>query len=216
MEGFPVPLPCAAELPEAADRLRLSDHGALPVVDTEGRYLGTLTARATAEALAERTDGDVEPPTTAGDLAEPTPPVTPDMPLSTALHALVTAPGTGDTTPCAGASPLSPINFFATGDDTAEAMGVPPRRRQLAYRPGRPPRPTTADTPGPAWRTRRSAERCGRTACATARWPPAPYAPPPTAPSRRRCPRPSPAGPCRARPGRRSISSRIGRTAPPP
>ncbi|MFF8902340.1 chloride channel protein [Streptomyces lydicus] len=95
MEGFPVPLPSAAELPEAADRLRLSDHGALPVVDTEGRYLGTLTARATAEALAERTDGDVEPPTTAGDLAEPTPPVTTDMPLSTALHALVTAPGTG-------------------------------------------------------------------------------------------------------------------------
>lgn len=66
--------------------MRLSDHGALPVVDAEGRYLGTLTARAVAEALAERPDVDTTPPAVAGDLAETTPPVTADMPLSTALH----------------------------------------------------------------------------------------------------------------------------------
>ncbi|MFG2286616.1 chloride channel protein [Streptomyces sp. NPDC048595] len=95
MEGLPTPLAAATTLPEAGDLLRLSDHGALPVVDAEGRYLGTLTARAVAEALAERPDGDIEPPALAGDLAESAPSVTADMPLSTALHVLVAAPGTG-------------------------------------------------------------------------------------------------------------------------
>ncbi|MER0479973.1 chloride channel protein [Streptomyces sp. Edi2] len=95
MEGAPAPLPAATELSEAGDLVRLSDHGALPVVDAEGRYLGTLTARAVAEALAERPDVDTTPPAVAGDLAETTPPVTADMPLSTALHVLVAAPGTG-------------------------------------------------------------------------------------------------------------------------
>ncbi|MGP8298299.1 chloride channel protein [Streptomyces inhibens] len=95
MEGLPTPLPAATSLPDAADLLRLSDHGALPVVDAEGRYAGTLTARAVAEALTERPDGDIEPPAVAGDLAESAPPVTADMPLSTALHTLAAAPATG-------------------------------------------------------------------------------------------------------------------------
>ncbi|MFE1776655.1 chloride channel protein [Streptomyces sp. NPDC059008] len=95
MEQLPTPLAAATPLLEAGDLLRLSDHGALPVVDAEGRYLGTITARAVAEALSERPDGDIEPPALAGDLAESAPPVTVDMPLSTALHVLVAAPGTG-------------------------------------------------------------------------------------------------------------------------
>ncbi|MGW3009877.1 hypothetical protein ACWC9R_13690 [Streptomyces sp. NPDC001219] len=48
-----------------------------------------------AEVLAERPGGDCEPPALAADLTEPTAPLTTDMPLSTALHTLVTAPGTG-------------------------------------------------------------------------------------------------------------------------
>ncbi|WP_326617815.1 chloride channel protein [Streptomyces decoyicus] len=95
MEPLPAPLPDATELAEAGDLLVRSEHGALPVLDAEGRYLGTLTARSVAEVLAERPGGDFEPPALAGDLAEPTTPLTTDMPLSTALHALVAAPGTG-------------------------------------------------------------------------------------------------------------------------
>jgi len=95
MEPLPEPLSATAELAEAGDLLVRSDHGALPVMDTEGRYLGTLTARSVAEALAERPGGDCEPPALAADLAEPTAPLTTDMALATALHALVTAPGTG-------------------------------------------------------------------------------------------------------------------------
>ncbi|WP_204166110.1 chloride channel protein [Streptomyces sp. NEAU-S7GS2] len=95
MEPLPAPLPDATELAEAGDLLVRSEHGALPVLDAEGRYLGTLTARSVAEVLAERPGGDCEPPALAADLAEPTAPLTTDMALSTALHALVAAPGTG-------------------------------------------------------------------------------------------------------------------------
>ncbi len=95
MEPLPDLLPADTELAEAGDLLVLSAHGALPVLDTEGRYLGTLTALSVAEVLAERPGGGSEPPAFAGPLAEPTAPITTDMPLSTALHVLVRASGTG-------------------------------------------------------------------------------------------------------------------------
>jgi chloride channel protein, CIC family len=94
MEPLPTPLPATTPLPEAARLLSMSPHGVLPVLDADGRYLGTLTARAAAEALAED-PGSADPPTTAGDLAELPAPVTADMPLATAVHALIAASGTG-------------------------------------------------------------------------------------------------------------------------
>ena len=115
MEPLPAPLPAATELTEAGDLLVRSEHGALPVLDAEGRYLGTLTARSVAEVLAERPGGDFEPPALAGDLAEPTAPLTTDMPLSTALHALVAAPGTG-------------LPVLAPGQGPAGRLAHPPER----------------------------------------------------------------------------------------
>ncbi|MGA5128217.1 chloride channel protein [Streptomyces olivoreticuli] len=95
MEAPPEPLPASAELGEAARLLSLSAHGVLPVVGSSGRYLGIVTARKVAQALAKPADNDgLEPPPTAGQLAEYPAPVTADMPLSAALHALVSSPGT--------------------------------------------------------------------------------------------------------------------------
>ncbi|MCM2578436.1 chloride channel protein [Streptomyces meridianus] len=95
MEGLPPTLPAFTALDEAAPLLSLSEHGVLPVLDSDGRYLGTLTARSVAEALAESPGDGPAPPETAGELAELPTPVTADMALATALHALVAAPGTG-------------------------------------------------------------------------------------------------------------------------
>ncbi|NEA76893.1 chloride channel protein [Streptomyces sp. SID13588] len=95
LEDLPDPMPAATGLTEAAYRLSMSDHGVLPVMDSDGRYLGTLTARTVAEALAEGTGGEPGVPSTAGELAEFPGPVTVDMSLATALHVLVAAPGTG-------------------------------------------------------------------------------------------------------------------------
>ncbi|MFE2374519.1 chloride channel protein [Streptomyces sp. NPDC059398] len=95
MEELPSPLASRAELPEAAQALGLSGHGALPVLDSGGGYLGTVTARAVAEALATPVDDAPGRPRTAGELAELPPLITTGMPLATALHSLVTAPGTG-------------------------------------------------------------------------------------------------------------------------
>ncbi|MGQ4475750.1 chloride channel protein [Streptomyces sp. SAS_276] len=92
MEPLPAALPATIELGDAADLLGFSGHGALPVRDASGRYLGMVTAQAVAEALAEQPDGA---PTQVGDLAEPPASVTADEPLAAALHHLVTASGTG-------------------------------------------------------------------------------------------------------------------------
>ncbi len=92
MEAAPPLLSVNTELGTAADLLTRSDHGALPVVDDHGHCVGTLTARAVAEALAASPDAR---PTRVSDLAQPAPAITADMPLATALHALVTATGTG-------------------------------------------------------------------------------------------------------------------------
>ncbi|MER7985273.1 chloride channel protein [Streptomyces noursei] len=92
METLPAPLSADADLVTAAALLTRSDHGVLPVVDDHGRYAGTLTARAVAEALTDAPDAQSSH---VGDLSQPAPTLTADMTLATALHALVTAPGTG-------------------------------------------------------------------------------------------------------------------------
>lgn len=92
MEPLPTPLPASTQLADAADVLSRSGHGALPVLDADGVYLGVVTAQAVAEALAEQPNGA---PTMVRDLAEPPPRITADQQLATALHALVAAPGTG-------------------------------------------------------------------------------------------------------------------------
>ncbi|GAA2695896.1 chloride channel protein [Streptomyces lunalinharesii] len=91
MEPVPAPLSADGELTTAADLLIRSDHGTLPVVDDHGRYVGTLTARAVAEALTDAPDAR---PSQVGDLAQADPTLTTDMPLATALHTLITATGT--------------------------------------------------------------------------------------------------------------------------
>ncbi|XUL94008.1 chloride channel protein [Streptomyces galilaeus] len=92
MEPLPSSLPASIGLGDAADLLSFSGHGALPVRDASGRYLGMVTAQAVAEALAEQPD---EAPARVGELAEPPTSVTADEPLATALHHLVSASGTG-------------------------------------------------------------------------------------------------------------------------
>ncbi|MER5215701.1 chloride channel protein [Streptomyces sp. NPDC002838] len=92
MEPLPSPLPASTTLADAAELLSLSGHGALPVLDDGGHYLGVITAQAVAEALAEQPE---DAPTLAGQLAEPPAPITADQPLAQALHALLSAAGTG-------------------------------------------------------------------------------------------------------------------------
>jgi CIC family chloride channel protein len=72
--------------------LSLSGYGALPVVDASGRYVGVVTAQAIAEALAEQPEAG---PAAVGQLAEQPAPVTTDQSLAQALHALLSAAGTG-------------------------------------------------------------------------------------------------------------------------
>jgi CIC family chloride channel protein len=56
MEPLPSPLPATTALADAADLLSLSGHGALPVIDDTGEYVGVVTGQAVAEALAEQPD----------------------------------------------------------------------------------------------------------------------------------------------------------------
>ncbi|MBV2353353.1 chloride channel protein [Streptomyces sp. J2-1] len=92
MEPLPPALPAATPLTEAAALLSLSGHGALPVVDGGGEYVGVVTARAVAEALSDQPD---TVPSSVGRLAESPDPVTADQPLAQALHTLISAAGTG-------------------------------------------------------------------------------------------------------------------------
>jgi chloride channel protein, CIC family len=91
MEPVPDPLPDDTPLVQAARLLALSEHGVLPVIDTGGAYRGTVTARATAQALTE----DSEAPQTIGELTELPPAVTAEQPIADALHLLVAAQGSG-------------------------------------------------------------------------------------------------------------------------
>ncbi|WP_367220854.1 chloride channel protein [Streptomyces sp. 16-176A] len=92
MEPLPSPLPATTPLTDAAELLSRSGHGALPVVDDGGGYVGVVTAQAVAEALAEQPDAA---PATIAPLAAPPAPVTVGQPLAQALQTLLTAAGTG-------------------------------------------------------------------------------------------------------------------------
>ncbi|MGW5398050.1 chloride channel protein [Streptomyces sp. NPDC003952] len=95
MEKAPDPLAAACGLADAAEFLSFSPHGVLPVADAEGGFRGILTAQAVAEVLAEAPEDADGAPRTAADLAELPQPLTSDMRLGTALHHLVSAPGSG-------------------------------------------------------------------------------------------------------------------------
>nr|WP_238361950.1 chloride channel protein [Actinopolymorpha pittospori] len=91
MEPLPEVLPADTDLATASRSLALSDHGILPVRESDGRYEGSVTAKAVAEAL-----GDPESTSrTVADLVELPPVITTNTPLTRALDILVSAPGTG-------------------------------------------------------------------------------------------------------------------------
>lgn len=92
MEPLPAPVADSLKLAEAARLLSRSAHGALPVRDPEGAYMGIVTARAVTEALAEQPDGA---PSVTGDLVQTPPRVTADQQLAHALGPLLSASGTG-------------------------------------------------------------------------------------------------------------------------
>ena len=75
---------------DTAGRLARSPHGQLPVVDGAGTYLGIVTARAAADALADGRH-DQAP---VGDIVEQSPSVRADTTLDASLDALETAEGT--------------------------------------------------------------------------------------------------------------------------
>ncbi|MCX4884151.1 chloride channel protein [Streptomyces sp. NBC_00847] len=108
MEPLPSPLATSTTLADSADLLSLSGHGALPVVDDTGRYVGVVTAQAVAEALAEQPE---DAPTLVGQLAEPPAPVTADQPLAQALHALLSVAGTG--LPVLDADHAKPVGWLS-------------------------------------------------------------------------------------------------------
>ncbi|HEV2635250.1 MAG TPA: chloride channel protein [Actinocrinis sp.] len=88
----PPALPFSMPLSDAADLIAASLHGALPVCDHDGTYLGTLTARSAAETLA---DGDHDD-TPVGRLTHLPHPLSSTTTLDDALDALVGADqGTG-------------------------------------------------------------------------------------------------------------------------
>ncbi|HEX3590631.1 MAG TPA: chloride channel protein [Pseudonocardiaceae bacterium] len=91
MEMLPEPLAADTPLEQTSRAVWLSANGVLPVMGTDGRYHGCVTARLVSEALA---DGDGADPT-AGDLALLPPKITETSTLGDALHALAGAEGTG-------------------------------------------------------------------------------------------------------------------------
>uniref|UniRef100_UPI002553CC0C CBS domain-containing protein n=1 Tax=Streptomyces sp. RTGN2 TaxID=3016525 RepID=UPI002553CC0C len=92
METLPTAVPATSPLSEASGLLSLSGHGALPVLDASGDYLGVVTAQSAAQALAQQPAGA---PTLVGEIAEQPPRVTTSDSLATALKDLVDASGTG-------------------------------------------------------------------------------------------------------------------------
>lgn len=91
MESVPTPLDAATPLTAAADALARAPHGVLPVLDADGAYLGTVTARSAAETLADTVDDTP----TAGAIAHLPEPVSAQSGLSSALTALMASEGAG-------------------------------------------------------------------------------------------------------------------------
>ncbi|HEX2895811.1 MAG TPA: chloride channel protein [Marmoricola sp.] len=69
MAAVPPSLPAETTLSVAAQALRESQYGVLPVVDADGTYLGVLTVRAVSDALAEGPN-EAETTTTVRSLVE--------------------------------------------------------------------------------------------------------------------------------------------------
>jgi CIC family chloride channel protein len=91
MEPLPAPLDGASPLAEAASALARSAHGVLPVVASDGTYLGVASARAAAETLADGAhDG-----TPVREVAHLPRAVRVDTGLADVLEALVGAQGAG-------------------------------------------------------------------------------------------------------------------------
>jgi chloride channel protein, CIC family len=91
MEPAPEALTETTPLAEAAAALARAPHGVLPVLATDGTYLGTATARTAAEILA----GGDHDTTTVGVITHLPRPVTTGTDLAEALDALVAAEGAG-------------------------------------------------------------------------------------------------------------------------
>jgi len=91
MELLPEPLAADTPLAGTGRALWLSANGVLPVIGTDQRYHGCVTARAVSEALTTP-DATAR---TAADLAQLPPKITANSTLADALHALAGAEGTG-------------------------------------------------------------------------------------------------------------------------
>ncbi|MFJ7631022.1 chloride channel protein [Streptomyces sp. NPDC097595] len=92
MEALPRAVSANSPLSEASGLLSLSGHGALPVLDGTGTYIGVVTARAAAEALAQQPS---DAPAVVRQIVEPAPRVTTNDSLASAMKKLVDVSGTG-------------------------------------------------------------------------------------------------------------------------
>lgn len=91
MEPVPAPLADTTSLSQAAGPLAVSHHGALPVTDADGSFVGVASARAVAEVLAEG-GREAEP---IREVVTVPKPVHAGSELATALEALVVADPSG-------------------------------------------------------------------------------------------------------------------------
>jgi CIC family chloride channel protein len=91
MELLPEPLAVDTPLDEASKALLLSANGVLPVMGTDERYHGCVTARAVSEALTAAESSA----STVGDLAQIPPRIVETSTLADAVHALAGAEATG-------------------------------------------------------------------------------------------------------------------------
>ncbi len=91
MEPCPPPVAAAATVDEARRAVRSSGHSMVPVIGTDGRYRGCITAAAVAETLADTESGD----RTAAGLAVLPRTVTETSTLAASLDVLAEEPGTG-------------------------------------------------------------------------------------------------------------------------
>jgi CIC family chloride channel protein len=87
MRPPPDSLPANTPIDQAISRLTRTNGGALPVIDDEGAYLGTLGPREIERAMRDNTLGE-----TAGELADATPALAGSETLEQALTALLDTP----------------------------------------------------------------------------------------------------------------------------
>ena len=83
MEPLPAGVPQHVPLNQLIERFTAEHHGALPVLDEQGAYLGTVTVHQVEEAMRDNALGAV-----AGDLADRMPTLRADQSLETALGLL--------------------------------------------------------------------------------------------------------------------------------